>query len=398
LGGRCTTGVDDAFGNALVEGVAGQPGVDWGKAPDQSDAEAARLGRFQSDAAEVVQSRSLASPGQHDGVGVMFDSPSDSEWMASRDQRRRELRLGEGFIQTASAVRRDVAIAGSGLQAPDASRGGPFGDKKSPFGSGAAPGPDVAGMLGAEWGGSSGQGTFQTRVTTESFVSGLMDMYVGGAVNFVPATLSTVANGWVGLANVVSGRGPQVVTIDLRPWSYTDEFAGHLGEFGAGFLSPSVYAQAQDKAVKIWLRGVYKDRPDLAQQAYSSALDGTRRLDYSLTGETGFRTHNIKALATEGGNYMAVQRPRSPAESVNLNALSPKFGASPNLATELWQVTSKPSFIFKGTTAPQSGLYQGNPFSLSGGNTQIFAPSRLLGNGNFSVPWRPGAIQVPFGG
>jgi hypothetical protein len=171
---------------------------------------------------------------------------------------------------------------------------------------------------------------------------------------------------------------------------------GFVNAYAGGVLGRQVYVQAQDEAVSYWLKQQFDGDIRKFNEVYTSAVDGTRRLGYSFNGVKGYRAHNSELLATRRGEFMSLERPASPADAIERNALSPLFGREPNLAPELYQVTSRPGFYFKGQVAPQSGWYQGGYFSLSGGNTQIFQPVIKLPTGDYSVPWQ-NPIPVKYG-
>lgn len=94
---------------------------------------------------------------------------------------------------------------------------------------------------------------------------------------------------------------------------------------------------------------------------------------------------------------MLMERPRSALEAIEIAALSPKFGSTPNLATELYQVQTRSGFYFKGTAAPQAGTFQGSNFYLGGGGTQVFMPARPNPLGGYPIPPWVHAERLPYG-
>jgi len=172
---------------------------------------------------------------------------------------------------------------------------------------------------------------------------------------------------------------------------------GFVNAYAGGILGRQVYVQAQDEAVSYWLKQQVNGDIRKFNEVYTSAVDGTRRLGYSFGGVSGYRAHNTEVMATRAGEYMSLERPISPADAIERNALSPLWG---NNATELYQVTIRSGVYFKGQVAPQSGWYQGAPFSLGGGNTQVFMPAKPNPAGGYPIaPWAPGqSKKVPYGG
>ena len=163
---------------------------------------------------------------------------------------------------------------------------------------------------------------------------------------------------------------------------------GFINAYAGGVLGRQVYVQAQDEATSFWLKQQLNGDIRKFNEVYTSAVNGTRRLGYSFNGVNGYRAHNTERQATQRGEFMSLERPTSPTDAIEKNALSPLFGREPNLAQYLYQVTNRPSFYFKGQTAPQSGWHQGDYFSLRGGNTQIFQPILKMPAGDYSVPWQ----------
>ncbi len=109
---------------------------------------------------------------------------------------------------------------------------------------------------------------------------------------------------------------------------------------------------------------------------------------------TGYRTHNNEELATTAGEFMSLERPTSVVDAVERNALRPTWG---NEATEIYSVTTRPGFYFKGEVAPQTGWYQGSYFSLGGGNTQVFMPAQPNPVGRYPIaPWVDG-VKLKYG-
>lgn len=145
---------------------------------------------------------------------------------------------------------------------------------------------------------------------------------------------------------------------------------GFVNAYAGSALGRQVYVQSQDEAVSFWLKRELQG--DIRQfiDVYNSAVDGTRRIGYSFAGVEGYRaaTTTKDALA---GRYLSLERPLSPDDAVQKSALSPVWG---NKAAELYEVTSRSGFYFKGQVAPQAGWYEGIHFNLSGGNTQVFMP------------------------
>jgi hypothetical protein len=160
---------------------------------------------------------------------------------------------------------------------------------------------------------------------------------------------------------------------------------GIVNAYAGGVLGRQVYVQAQDEAVSFWLKQQFDGDIRKFNEVYTSAVDGTRRLGYSLDGVTGYRAHNNEVMATQAGEFMSLERPASAASAIENNALRPNWG---NQATELYSVTTRSGFYFKGKVAPQNGWYKGDYFSLSGGNTQIFLPALPNPAGGYPIaPW-----------
>jgi hypothetical protein len=146
---------------------------------------------------------------------------------------------------------------------------------------------------------------------------------------------------------------------------------GLVNAYAGGVLGRQVYMQAQDEAVSYWLKQQFDGDARRFNEVYTSAVDGTRRLGYSFEGVSGYRAANTadEALA---GRYVSLEKPANPADAMDASALNPRWG---NQAGELYEVTTRSGFYFKGQVAPQSGWYQGSYFNLGGGNTQVFMPS-----------------------
>jgi hypothetical protein len=176
---------------------------------------------------------------------------------------------------------------------------------------------------------------------------------------------------------------------------------GLVNAYVGGVLGRQVYVQTQDEAVSYWLKQQFDGDARRFNEVYTSAVDGTRRLGYTFQGVSGYRVHNTELQATQRGEFMSLDQPINAIDAIEANAISPLFGREPNLATELYQVTSRSGFYFKGQVAPQSGWYQAGDgvktyFSLGGGNTQIFQPVIKLSSGEYSVPWT-NPVRVPYG-
>jgi hypothetical protein len=171
---------------------------------------------------------------------------------------------------------------------------------------------------------------------------------------------------------------------------------GLVNAYAGGVLGRQVYVQAQDEAVSYWLKQQFDGDARRFNEVYTSAADGTRRLGYTFEGVSGYRVHNTEVMATKAGEYMSLERPLSPADAIEQNALSPLWG---NSATELYQVTTRSGFYFKGQVAPQSCWSQGSYFDLGGGNTQVFMPAQPNPLGGYPIaPWAPGlSKKVPYG-
>jgi hypothetical protein len=122
-----------------------------------------------------------------------------------------------------------------------------------------------------------------------------------------------------------------------------------LGGARLGTVS-GVTAPAENFAARTYLNMV--DRP----QYISSAVEGTMRLNIELGGRQLFRAADNVGSATFG-EFASVQRPASPAQAIQGNALSP--AVTGNQASQLYQVSTRFGFSVEGVVAPQGAGYPG---------------------------------------
>jgi hypothetical protein len=108
---------------------------------------------------------------------------------------------------------------------------------------------------------------------------------------------------------------------------------------------------------------------------YDSFSPGTANLRFSfLGGRQLFRAHDLP-IAARFGRFASLDRPYSPLDAISGNALDPVLTHG-NMATKLFDVTTRSGFFIEGEVAPQ-GI-------LSGGFRQVYRP-KLFGR---LSPWR----------
>jgi hypothetical protein len=149
-----------------------------------------------------------------------------------------------------------------------------------------------------------------------------------------------------------------------------------------GLTASGATAPLEDFAVRTYFNSV-----DSANSAslYNSFKPGTARLNFGFGGDTLFRSADDFAAASRG-RFASEEMPFSPADSIQQNALAPRFG---NFASQLFQVTSRPGFSVQGIVASQG-------VGLEGGATQVFQsrPRATVGN-PYPSPWSS-VQQVPY--
>jgi hypothetical protein len=108
-------------------------------------------------------------------------------------------------------------------------------------------------------------------MTPAQFGDAMVDMYVRAPFNLVPAIASQVWNGYEGLGRWALTGSPDVGTLDLRPFEYSNRTSGELGEFGFGFALPGTYGAVRSGvASRVGsMAPDVRSNPFLAEQALS---------------------------------------------------------------------------------------------------------------------------------